>query len=174
MKPIAFLLALIVGAGPLAAAPDLFSLTGTWRGSGLIRPAPDRPLREGRCRITATPVEPGRVLELAGRCATDQGAASLTMRLEARAGGVIAAGVATSASPDTVQFLGRATPDGARLSSRAPVEVDGLRADVELELRLTPGPVLNLSQQLLPVDERPPFAVLQMEFTRLPEAAKAP
>ncbi len=161
------LLAALSVTAQTAMAAGLFSLTGEWRGVGAIVTEPGAPGREGRCRLTATPLVAGREMRLKGRCATDRGSADLSMRFVLHEGGVLAAAVASSArGGEAVQFIGRLEGGVARLSSRAPIEQGGIRGTSRFSLTLRDGDHFRLRQWLEPVDGGAPLDMVEMEFAR--------
>lgn len=158
--------ALLSAAGGAMAGPALFELAGDWRGVGLIRDDMDKPLREGRCRIAATPLVEGREVRLKGRCVTDRGSAEFSMRFVLYEGGVLAGGIATSLAPDSVQFIGQVTAERATLHSRETVEIDSLRGISLISLVVEDENHFVLRQSLQPEDASAPVELMQMEFSR--------
>ncbi len=171
--PVLFLL-LLAGGSPAGAAPGIFELAGDWRGSGVIREGPGRPAREGRCRFTATVLEPGREMRLRGRCATPAGSADLSMRLVLLEAGLLAGGVASSLRQGTVQFDGRLDGEVARLRAREPVVLEGIAGMLHFSLDPTPGAEAGagteegfvLRQWLEPANGAAPVVLVEMRFRR--------
>ena len=159
-------LALLLAAAPARAVPALFDLTGDWRGVGVIREAPDKPAREGRCRISAIPLDPGREVRLKGRCASQAGSAALSMRFVLGEDGTIAGGVASSLRDGTVQFSGRLDGAVALLQSRAPVIVGADAGIVHIKLTVVDAAHFSLRQWFVPEDGSEPEVLVDMQFQR--------
>ena len=161
-----YLLAPLLLVAQMAMASDMFALTGEWRGVGAIVTRPGAPGREGRCRLTATPLVAGKEMRLKGRCATDQGSAELSMRFVLYEGGVLAGGIASSTQSETVQFIGRLEGDVARLASREPVTVGEMRGTSRFTLTLRDSAHFRLVQWLEPETGAEPLGMVEMEFVR--------
>ncbi|HHB80335.1 MAG TPA: hypothetical protein ENK83_01110 [Aliiroseovarius sp.] len=167
MKPIARvsrLLLPLVLAAPMAQAADLMSLSGEGRGAGAIVSDPQKPGREGRCRLTATPLVAGKEMRLKGRCATDQGSAELGMRFVLYDGGVLAGGIASSTHDETVQFDGRLEGNVARLASRKPVRVGEISGTSRFTLTLRDATHFRLVQWLEPETGAARIGMVEMDF----------
>ena len=155
---------LLLSAGTATAGPTLFELAGTWRGAGLLRDDVEKPMREGRCRLSAMPLAEGREVRLKGRCATDRGSAEFSMRFVRFDGGAVAGGIATSLAPDSVQFVGRMDGGQVALHSREPVEFDRLRGVSMIVLSIQDESHFSLRQSLQTGGEV--MDLMQMAFSR--------
>lgn len=167
MKLLHLMIPLLLAA-PVAEAGNMFDLSGDWRGVGAIVAEPGQPGREGRCRLAAIPLQPGKEMRLKGRCATDQGSVELSMRFVLLEGGVLAGGIASSMRDDTVQFDGQLDGEVARLASRAPVQVGEVTGTSRISLTLRDGAHFRLVQWLEPETGGAAIGMVEMEFTRAP------
>ncbi|HFQ14985.1 MAG TPA: hypothetical protein ENK41_01410 [Rhodobacteraceae bacterium] len=157
---------LVLAAGSALAQAGLFDLTGAWRGNGTIRAEAGEPAREGRCRLSAIPLDPGRELRLRGRCATDKGSAEISIRFVLLDGGAVAAGIASSALTETVQFSGQLRGSAVRLRSRAPVSLGEMRGISLLSIEVTGEGRFSLTQSLVPEDGGAEIPLVEMAFQR--------
>ncbi|MCP5038347.1 MAG: hypothetical protein GY945_12200 [Rhodobacteraceae bacterium] len=158
-----------LGSAGLGADVALMSLTGEWRGTGIIRSEPDKPQQEGRCRMNATPLVLGREVRLKGRCATQQGSSSLTMQFVLHEGGVIAGAVASPSLPETLQFIGRVEGSVTRLKTRENVDLDGTSGIVDLSINSLDRDHFDLVEWFHPANGADPIELVRMNFAHKEE-----
>ncbi len=156
----------VVLAGAAGAVEvSVFELTGSWRGTGLVRPEPDQRLREGRCRLDIDAVSGDQDVRLQGRCATDLGATALTIQFERRDGGVIAGAMASPSLPETLQFLGKVAGDRLTMQTRAPFQAGDIIGHARFTLTVGAGDTFELVEFFQPQNGAE-IEIVRMSFVK--------
>lgn len=157
---------LLSGAG-LVAEPTLFELSGKWQSTGTIRPEPDQPAQEGRCRMEVTTLVEGQELRMKGRCATQAGSTALTMQFALRDRGVIAGAVASPSLPESVQYLGRIDGNTANLQSREAQVIGDQKGLSRFSLTVLDDTSFAFTQWFVPGESEEVIETVHMNFVRL-------
>ena len=159
------LFGLVLAGTAGAVEVSVFELSGSWRGTGMVRPEPDKRLREGRCRLEIEAVSGNSDVRLQGRCATDLGATALTIQFERRDGGVIAGAMASPSLPETLQFLGKAAGDRLTMQTRVPFQAGDAIGHARFTLTLGAGDSFDLVEYFQPQDGAE-VEIVRMHFVK--------
>ncbi len=168
MQALVFGFILLNGAG-VAAEPTLFELTGKWQSIGTIRPEPDQPAQEGRCRLEVTPLVEGRELRMKGRCAMQAGSTALTMQFVMHEDGVIAGAVASPSLPENVQYIGRISGNIANLQSREELVVGGQMGFSRFSLAIQNETNFVFTQWFITSESEEVIETVHMNFVHMAE-----
>jgi hypothetical protein len=168
-----YILLLFIGQLPvlqnypaLAEQANLTSMTGTWTGSGFVRPKLFDGKQSVRCKLKATVLVATKTI-LAGRCAT--ASRSLEFRLDiihSENGKKIKSIARISGNAQALEFYGRKSRSGFVMKIANPIERDGRTLSFELRVSLPDRNKLTISETVTDIVTREKVDALAIALTR--------
>lgn len=141
------------------------SLSGTWRGQGLLRASPNDALEQGVCRFDVV-AQSDQKLSINGRCATAGQTGQLSTELTRDSMGTITGTAQSALLTEPVVMTGEQVGSSISLSSGAPVSVDGILYVLSSHINGWAREDQFSLIQHMASEGQDPEVVLQMNFNR--------
>lgn len=165
-----FVLVLLMIATPGALAQEQTdyhwtSLSGTWRGEGLLRASPDDPLEQGVCRFDVV-AQSDQQMSISGRCASAAQTGQLSTELTRDSSGTITGTAHSPLLAEPATMTGTQNSGSIALRSEGPVSVNGHLYTISSRINgWADDDQFSLVQRLTAQGDAPAI-VLQMQFSR--------